>query len=178
MGRGARAAAEAERRELEKVTRDLDRLAPALIDGAPVSAVKARMEAVKARMEALETRKAELEAAVDRREAPPPALHPRMAEAYRAKVADLASALRAPEARAEAAEILRGLVEMVVLTPAGGSWEILARGDLAGILAVASDKQDAPADVAQGVSQVSMVAGARNQPRLPQPRRPLRQSAS
>ncbi len=153
----ARAEAEIERRELEKVTRDLDRLVDALLDGAPVSTVKPRMEA-------LETRRAELEAAVATRETPPPALHPKMAEVYRAKVSDLASALGAPETRAEAAEILRGLVERIALTPGPDGWEILVVGDLAGILGLASGTRNAPACGARGASQVSMVAGVGFEP--------------
>ena len=41
-----------------------------------------------------------------------------MAEIYRRKVADLAAALNAQETRAEAAEILRGLIERIELRPA------------------------------------------------------------
>jgi hypothetical protein len=121
-------------------------------------------------MEALEARKAVLETAVELQETPPPALHPRMAEVYRAKVSDLASALGAPETRAEAAELLRGLVERIVLTPGADGWEILVVGDLAGILSIASGTQSAPAGMARGVSQVSMVAGACSRRCLPRPR--------
>jgi hypothetical protein len=75
-------------------------------------------------MAELEARKARLEAAQAREETPPPTLHPRMAEVYRAKASDLAAALSAPEARTGAAEILRGLIEAVVLTPEAEGYAI------------------------------------------------------
>jgi DNA invertase Pin-like site-specific DNA recombinase len=161
--RAAAGQAIAERaRELAKVTRDLDRLVQAILDGAPAATVKDRMAE-------LEARKARLEAAQAREETPPPTLHPRMAEVYRAKASDLAAALSAPEARTGAAEILRGLIEAVVLTPEAEGYAIELRGDLAGILALAAAGNDRTAGAfgPTAVSQVSLVAGARSGHDLP-----------
>jgi site-specific DNA recombinase len=44
-------------------------------------------------------------------------LHPAAAEAYRRHVQELEAALNAPALRGEAAEVLRGLIAKVVLTP-------------------------------------------------------------
>jgi hypothetical protein len=59
--------------------------------------------------------------------APPPAprLHPNLAEVYRRKVADLQTALADPKTQTEALEILRGLIERVVLHPASGNLFLL-----------------------------------------------------
>ena len=61
-----------------------------------------------------------------------------MAEIYRAKVEHLSESLNAPDLRAEAVEILRGLVETITLTPEEDGYAILLKGDLAGILTLAS----------------------------------------
>ena len=74
-------------------------------------------------------------------ESPLPALHPAMAEIYRQKVTDLAAALNAPETRGEAAEILRGLIDTIELRPSAEAYDILLRGDLAGILTLASNSK-------------------------------------
>ena len=91
-------------------------------------------------------------------ESPLPALHPAMAEIYRQKVTDLAAALNAPETRAEAAEILRGLIDTIELRPSAEAYDILLRGDLAGILTLASNSKK-PATGGDGLSQVALVAG-------------------
>ena len=76
-------------------------------------------------------------------ERPLPALHPAMAEVYRQKVTDLAAALNAPETRGEAAEILRGLIDTIELRPSAEAYDILLRGDLAGILNAGVGQQKA-----------------------------------
>ena len=64
--------------------------------------------------------------------APPPApnLYPNLAELYRRQVENLHEALNAPDSRTEAAEILRGIIERINVTPLGqGSFEIDLTGD-------------------------------------------------
>lgn len=60
--------------------------------------------------------------------------------------------------RIAAAEIIRSLIQDIVLTPMDGKIEIDVRGDLAGILTLSSQKQN-PAASAAGL-QVKLVAGA------------------
>jgi len=72
-------------------------------------------------------------------EEPPPLLHPRMAQIYRSRLAKLHEALGREETRAEAAEIIRSLVDEIVLTPEDSELKIDLRGDLAGILAIATN---------------------------------------
>jgi site-specific DNA recombinase len=147
-----RAQIEADRSQVARIDRDLGKLVQALLDGVPAKSIKAKIER-------LETRKTELTAGLAAAEAPPPLLHPRMAEIYRGKVADLHAAINEGEAiRAEATDILRSLIDAIVLTPEGGELKIELRGDLVGVLSVAGNKTS-PSSSDGLVSQVEMVAG-------------------
>jgi hypothetical protein len=132
---------------------------------------------LKERMKALETRKAEIEAEMAYAEPPSVLrLHPNAAEVYRRKVAELELALNDEVIKAEAADILRSLIERVVLTPSADASDGLDAqlyGELAGVLALSDpDKQKLPALGAAG-SQLSVVAGARNQRYLHMVRSPV-----
>ena len=86
-------------------------------------------------------------------------LHPKMAEIYRRKVTDLHAALNDDETtRAEAADILRSLIDAIVLVPEGSELKIELRGDLAGILKIAANEKS-PSITDGLASQVEMVAG-------------------
>ncbi|SDF46621.1 recombinase family protein [Limimaricola pyoseonensis] len=152
---GSKATTEA---ELAKVKRDLERLVQALLDGVPAASVRERMQQLEARQVELERK---LEAA-------PPAqlaLHPDMAKLYREKVATLLDALNADDSRAEATEILRGLIDSLVLTPGAEGYAIDLTGDLAGILSMSLGTNAKPAVAAAMAGlQVSLVAGAGFEP--------------
>lgn len=91
-----------------------------------------------------------------------------MAEFYHRQLARLRDMLHSEldEKRQEAAEVIRSLIETIILTPSDKGLQIDVRGDLAGILTVASGGQTkTPARFRAGVrdalaSQVQMVAGA------------------
>ena len=97
-------------REIERIEVRRKKLIEMVMDGVPPAEVKDEMIANAARREEL---KAKLTAA----DAPPPLLHPGMADLYRQKVTALAQALEHPETRTEATEALRGLIDAIVLTP-------------------------------------------------------------
>lgn len=145
----SRASINAARAEIEKIDRELAKLLTALKSGGPI-------EAIVDDMKRLEARKAELTAFLATADEPPPLLHPSMAELYRSRVQDLYDALQDEdeEKRTEAADIIRTLVEDIVLTPVGGKVEIDVRGDLAGILTLSVQTKN-PAGRA-GSSQVSL----------------------
>jgi hypothetical protein len=89
-------------------------------------------------MATLERRKAELEE-IPKGHADPPVvrLHLNLSEIHRRKVADLGSQLNHESVKAEFAEILRSLIDRVVLTPATDAPNGLKAelyGDLASIL--------------------------------------------
>ena len=92
-------------------------------------------------------------------------LHPNMAAHYRQQVANLTQALTADENRAEAADLLRSLLDRIELTPNDqGRLEIDLYGDLAGILTLAANK-DRPLEASDpSVQQVKVVAGAGFEP--------------
>ncbi len=112
----------------------------------------------------LKARKLELKNFLAGADEPPPVLHPAMARQYRHRVQQLYETLQddSEEQRVEAADVLRTLVEDIILTPADGKIQIDVRGDLAGILTLSAQKQN-PAALATG-SQVKMVAGAGFEP--------------
>jgi site-specific DNA recombinase len=87
-----------------------------------------------------------------------------MATFYREQVSALHEAFQddTEATRLRAGEVLRSLVEEIILTPEGGELKIDVRGDLAGILAI-SLKMKTPATWT-GVSQVEMVAGTGFEP--------------
>ena len=70
-------------------------------------------------------------------------LHPNLSQLYRQQVARLVEALNDEHHRTEAAEIIRGLVDRIVLTPkeedGTQTLTIELRGALAGILSLATN---------------------------------------
>ena len=153
-GRAGIASAEA---EIAKIDRELETLLNLILKGSAADAINAKMVM-------LEQRKKELALFLAEADEPPPLLHPSMALQYRKRVQQLYEALQAEEEekRVEAADILRSLVDKIVLTPMDGKVEIDVQGDLAGILMISAQTKN-PA-LGAGSSQVKMVAGAGFEP--------------
>ena len=105
-----RASLSAAQREMERIELRRKKLIEMVMDGVAPSVVKDELNANAARREQLET---QLAAAGE----PGPLLHPEMARIYRMKVTELAKALQEPDTRSEATDVLRGLVDAIVLTP-------------------------------------------------------------
>jgi site-specific DNA recombinase len=149
-------ALESQRSELGQVTRQTRSI---------IEAIKAGLfhASMKAEMDALEARKVQLEKELAVAEAPPVRLHPNLAELYRQKIADLRTALNAPDTRDEAAETLRGLIEHIKLTPEDGALKIELFGELGAILSLAHSKKPGLLSETGLVEQVKLVAGARYQ---------------
>jgi hypothetical protein len=85
------------------------------------SAFWTKAAAIRAHLMALEQEKTEAETRL-RNSKPGPVLrlHTKLPELYRSKVERLAEELNAPGTVAEASEIMRGLIDRIVLTPEGG----------------------------------------------------------
>jgi site-specific DNA recombinase len=146
------------RSDKERVCRQIDRLVDALADGEPPTRLKERLKE-------LERRRLELESELATAQAPAPRLHPNIAEVYRRKVEELHDALKSEEA-GPARELVRGLVEAIVLQPENGRLRVEVRGELAAILRLSGlATEKAPAD-GPGllVEQIKMVAGAGFEP--------------
>jgi hypothetical protein len=151
-----RAGLSAAEREIDRIEARRKKLIEMVMEGVPPSEVKDELTANAARREDL---KAKLAAA----DAPPPLLHPEMADLYRRKVTTLAHALEQAETRVEATEALRGLIDAIILTPADGELRIELKGNLAAMLSAATNAKRSP-ETGDLLLQVEMVAGAGFEP--------------
>jgi DNA invertase Pin-like site-specific DNA recombinase len=132
LGAEMTAQADAERREMAGLSRKIDHLVDAISDGD-------RSPSLRARLAELEARRDRIAAVVVVPAARPPALHPGIAEIYRAKVADLRRAMADKDDHA-ALEAARALIEKVIITPPehdGDPPGIELVGDLAELLRAA-----------------------------------------
>ena len=102
--------------------------------------------------------------------ADPITLHPGLADIYARKVANLAEALNAEDTKAEVADILRSLIDKLILTPdptAPSGHKIELFGELGAILSLCDNGIGTNAKtrtVGAGLGQVTMVAGAGFEP--------------
>ena len=85
-----------------------------------------------------------------------------MAEVYRSKIVALHLALNDEATRGEATDILRSLIDTILLTPGDGELQIELRGNLAGILTISTNAKGRPGRDGL-LSQFDLVAGTRNQ---------------
>ena len=152
MDQGASLAAY--RQEQETLERERQRLVQSIRDGVPASILKDDATRIAARME-------ELEELLGTTEEPEPLLHPNMAQRYHQQVQNLIGALNEPDHRAEAAQIIRSLVEKIVLRRCTDGKRLIVdlHGDLAGILKVASTEGEVVATSARDLQQIRMITG-------------------
>ncbi len=141
LRRGRNDAAASHRKELAKLERERARMVEAIKDGVPPEMIRDDAQRIAARMDML---KRELEQVED----PAPILHPAIADMYTREVTRLIETLNGDEHRDEAADLIRSLVDRIVLTPDPAKKRLTVdlEGDLAGILAIAA-KGDASCDV-------------------------------
>jgi site-specific DNA recombinase len=150
-----RASLSSAERELERVRAGIRKVIEAIKDGFAGPELRAEMNELQARKEFLV---AQLSAA----DAPVPLLHPNLAALYREKVTSLAAALQHPDSRSEAGEALRGLVDAIVLVPAGSELRIELKGNLAVMLSAAQNAKRSPeGDLSL---QIALVAGGGFEP--------------
>ena len=146
---------ELDRRHLEREFRDLGKKLEGLYDAI---AEGLRTEGLKAKLEELEERQRQLKAKLKEPSKLEPRLHPRLASLYRQKVADLHAALSDPDSKAEAAEILRGLIERIDVRSVAGGHVVELIGDIVKLVSLPTGGEF-PASLK---SSVKVVAGARN----------------
>ena len=124
-------------KELQSLKDEDNQMVQAIIDGFASEALKESMKKNNERQHAIRN-------ILERSEEVNVILHPNMANHYRKAVGALIELLNKDEHRQEAATILRGLIERIILTPKPAEKELAIDlvGDLAGILTIAtSDKQ-------------------------------------
>jgi DNA invertase Pin-like site-specific DNA recombinase len=141
-------------RELARMEARRKKLVESIMEGVPGAQVKDELIAIGDRKEVLTK---QLETANQ----PPPLLHPSMADLYRTKVEDLAAALQREDTSLEASEMLRGLIDAIVLIPEKGQLRIELRGNLAAMLTAAQKTERSP-ETGDLFVPIQLVAGARN----------------
>ena len=92
-------------------------------------------------------------------------LHPNIGELYVRKIGDLKSLLQNDTTKHQATEIIRSLIEKIVVSPTAqrGKSDVVLHGALASILSYANDTTQRGA-VSSGVGRVLLVAGAGFEP--------------
>lgn len=153
------------REALKREERDLARRIDNLLDA--VAAGDLRGPNVQAKLEAFEERKRKVAEESAGLLDEPTRLHPSLAEAYRRKVASLETLLQEEATGTEAVEIIRSLIDQVILRPTTeGGLEIELVGDLAPMVEVAlgedSNKKTALPDGLR--RSVKVVAGTGFEP--------------
>lgn len=161
-----RAAAVAARMQAEQEAKDIHRRIDQLVE-AIASGV--RSPSVLERLNRLEARKAELDQSHAEAEAPVVRMHPNLGEIYRRRVADLQASLADPGLRTEAVELVRSLIERVVVTTTSSATAIELIGDIAAMVRLTHSPERKKAALtgaalsATDIRSVKVVAGERNQ---------------
>jgi site-specific DNA recombinase len=133
-----RASLSSGKREVERIGTRIKKLLNLMLDDGIA------VDEGKTEIKALDARRKELQAQLDTADDPPPLLHPEMAQLYRQKLTTLAHALEAAETRTEAREALRGLIDVITLTPEQGVLRIELKGNLAAMLGATVQSKRSP----------------------------------
>ena len=148
----ANASLEGKKAELPSIDKKLRKLLDALTEGGSAQIIVAEMQE-------LEKRKEHLEVELREADTPFPLLHPTMATAYADRLTRLYDALNDDGARDAAADVMRSLINSVILVPEEGTLKARMTGDLAGLLAFVSGVTKPAAGNGDGLSQFELVAG-------------------
>jgi DNA invertase Pin-like site-specific DNA recombinase len=148
----------AARSALDAIERKVAKIVGAIEDGAYHPTLKARLTALENEKTAIEAKLAGIG------DTPVLRLHPNLPALYRSKVEKLAEALGAPGTATEAGEILRSLIERIVLTPKDSTLRAELYGDLAVLAAFADAEPRTNKDPGSAGKPglLSVVAGTRN----------------
>ncbi len=97
-------------------------------------------DALKERMHANEARQKEIKAILENNEEIKVMMHPGIAQQYHREVQDLITSLNTNDRRAEAANLIRSLIDKITLTPDSKKKNLIVdlHGDLAGILKIST----------------------------------------
>ena len=143
--------------EQRRIETRLKKIVDAIAEGVSARTLKDEMLSMEARQD-------EIDALLAAQPKQKPLIHPGLAELYRSKVEALQDCLEAEETRDEAMELIRSLVDAIVLTPENGELRIDLNGELAGILALAAESKRPAGAIADGQEQIKMVAGVGFEP--------------
>lgn len=140
--------------ELRALTAGVERLKAAILKGIDAALVTDELNRMGRRKADLE-----VEMAAHADETPHALLHPRLAQVYRGKIERLLQAFDTEGGHSEAQEIIRGLIDAVVMTPVDGVLHAEVKRDLATMLVLASETEKTSKADALEVQQVKLVAG-------------------
>jgi site-specific DNA recombinase len=145
--------------EMAGIERRLKKIVDAIADGVCAKTLKEVLLRLEARQD--ELRELLMGPEPDRT-----LVHPGLAELYRRKVTALHEALDDENTREEAMELIRSLIEAIVLIPDGTGLRVEVRGDLAAILAFGEGtKNKNPSSTDRDpAKQIKMVAGVGFEP--------------
>lgn len=142
------------RLELERIDRQERNIVEAVMNGFATEAMKTQSHEMVARRK-------ELVDLLSTQDEAPVLLHPNMAIRYRKEVSTLVEALQTKSHTHEAAELVRSLVDKIVLTPNPKNTGMLidVYGDLAGILHMSVNKEGEKPQQELDLKQIRMVVG-------------------
>ena len=142
------------RSELAKLQGRQKRIIKAVMDGYDSPGMKEESNAIN-------KREIELKKLLTEQKEETVLLHPNMAQRYREKVSGLIAALQDKDHGAEAREIVRSLIDRIVLTPDPKSDGLLINlyGDLAGIVKIATGRKEIREEEEVALKHIRMVAG-------------------
>ena len=144
-------------KELARRIRDDDRMVRMVLDGvASTASMKDRINENAYRIEELKT-------LLEGQQEVPTLLHPNMGKHYQREVATLIKSMNSQDHRHEAADVIRGLIEKIVLSPKEGQKGVHVDliGDLAGILKMATGDKS-PLEKRELIEKVKVVSNELN----------------
>ena len=156
------------------MSRKLEGLYDAIAEGLRTPGLKERLEGLEARLKVLDV-------ALEAPAPSPVRFHPGLADAYRKRVGELGEALRDPELRVEALEIIRGLITRVTVTAKADGVVLDLQGALSALIGLGQTglgmKGQAVGGLqaagfnaksrSEGGCSIEVVAGAGNRRQLP-----------
>jgi hypothetical protein len=151
----ATADADAAKAEADKIDRQIDQLVMAIANGADALPLNDKINDLVGKKDALKSR---IDTAVE----PEPLVHPNLADFYHKKIAELDLLLTDSSFKQEAMEVIRSLIDEIILTPEDGTLSISLKGELAGILSLCDKKKKPASSFEERAQQIKMVAGARS----------------
>ncbi len=95
-------------------------------------------DALKEKMHANEARQKEIKALLEDKEEIKVLMHPGIANQYHKEITELIASLNSNDRRPEAAQLIRSLIDKIVLSPSEDGLVVDLHGDLAGILGISA----------------------------------------
>ena len=116
-------------------------------------------EALKEKMHSNEARQKELKALLEEKDEIKVLMHPGIANQYHKEITELIASLGTGERRQEASQLIRSLIDKIVLSPSDGGLVVDLHGDLAGILGISARGHYSKTEQKLLFDQIEEIAG-------------------